>query len=75
MLIPASGPVHANQFVEWLFLADNVNPNLAKYDRYKAALHAAFVTHMGSEVVDAELLRWSSSGPYTDGPEHNLTGR
>ena len=46
MLIPASGPGQANQFVEWLLLADNVNPNLQKYDHHKTALCAAFVAHI-----------------------------
>ena len=59
LLIPPGGPVHAEQFVEWLLLADDLNPSLPKYDRHKAALRAAFVLHMGGEVVDAELLRWS----------------
>jgi hypothetical protein len=30
-------PVHAAQFVEWLLLADNLNPNLPEYDCHKAA--------------------------------------
>jgi hypothetical protein len=75
MLIPSSGPVHAAQFVEWLLLADNVNPNLPEYDRHKAALSAAFVTHMGGEVVDAALLRWSDSAPDTDQPDLKYRGR
>jgi hypothetical protein len=62
-LIPPSGPVHATQFVEWLLLADNVNPNLPKYERHKAALRASFLTHMGSEIVDASLFRWSDCEP------------
>lgn len=61
--IPPRGPVHANQFVEWLLLADNVDPNLPRYERHKAALLASFVTNMGSEVVDATLLRWSDCQP------------
>lgn len=74
-LIPPNGPVHADQFVEWLLLADNVNPNLPKYDRHKTALRAAFVTHMGGEVVDAALLRWSDCEPDTDQPELKYRGR
>jgi hypothetical protein len=73
-LIPPNGPVHANQFVEWLLLADNVNPNLERYDRHKVALAAAFVTHMGSDVVDAALLRWSDSQPDTDEPDLKFRG-
>jgi hypothetical protein len=75
MLIPPSGPVHASQFAEWLLLADNLNPNLERYDRHKAALAAAFVTHMGSDVVDAEVLRWSDWAPDTDEPELKFRGR
>lgn len=61
MLIPSEGPVSADQFVEWLFLADNQNPNSdpVRWERHKTALRTAFVTHMGGEVVDARLLRWS----------------
>jgi hypothetical protein len=74
-LIPPCGPVHANQFVEWLFLADNLNPNLEKYDRQKAALAAAFLTCMGSDVVDAKLLRWSDCPADTDEPDLKFRGR
>ncbi len=28
MFIPDEGPVTADQFVEWVFLADNMNPNV-----------------------------------------------
>lgn len=67
--IPPDGPVHAKQFVEWLLLADNVNPNLPRYERHKAALLASFVTHMGSEVVEATLLRWSDCQPVANEPD------
>lgn len=73
--IPTVGPVHANQFVEWLLLADNVNPNLPEYDRQKAALSAAFVIHMGGEIVDARLLRWSNCEPAEDEPDVKYRGR
>lgn len=74
-LIPPSGPVHASQFVEWLLLADNINPNLPEYGRHKAALRAAFVAHMGGEVVDASLLRWSDGEPDMNQPELKYRGR
>ena len=74
-IIPPSGPVHARQFAEWLLLADNINPNLPQYERHKAALIAAFVAHMGSEVVDACHLRWSDAEPGTDQPELKFRGR
>ena len=62
--IPPSGPVTADQFVEWVFLAYNMNPNsdLAKWQRHKDALKAAFIAHMGGEVVDAERLQWRDQG-------------
>ena len=62
-LIPPQGSVTADQFVEWLFLADNLNPNseAARWKRQKEALRAAFVKHMGAETVDARLLRWSDA--------------
>lgn len=75
MLIPPTGPVHASQFVEWLLLADNVNPNLPEYGRHKAALTTAFVTHMGGDIVDAAQLRWSDCEPEMDHPELKYRGR
>lgn len=60
--IPSEGPVTADQFVEWVFLADNRNPNLGP-DSHKRAIRDAFVKHMGAEVIDAKLLHWSDSGP------------
>jgi hypothetical protein len=65
-LIPPEGPVTADQFVEWLILADNLNPNDERWQRHKEALRAAFVRHMGAETVDAGLLRWSDI-PAEDG--------
>jgi hypothetical protein len=63
LLVPPDGPVSADQFVEWLFLADNLNPGLdsAQWRQRKEALRVAFVKHMGAETVDARLLRWSDA--------------
>lgn len=60
--IPPSGPVTADQFVEWVFLADNMNPNAdpKRWDPTKQGIKAAFIEHMGGEVVDAKALRWSN---------------
>jgi hypothetical protein len=60
-IIPPSGPVTADQFVEWVFLADNMNPNSEpeKWQKLKDQIRAAFIEHMGREVVDAAELRWS----------------
>lgn len=59
-LIPSTGPVTADQFVEWVFLADDMNPNSEpeRWSRHKAAIRAAFIEHMGDAVVDASRLRW-----------------
>ncbi|KQM67442.1 hypothetical protein ASE75_00305 [Sphingomonas sp. Leaf17] len=60
-LIPSEGPVTADQFVEWVFLADDMNPNSQpeRWTRHKLAIRAAFVEHMGGDLVDASQLRWS----------------
>jgi hypothetical protein len=60
-LIPDSGPVTADQFVEWVFLADNLNQNsdADRWQRHKDAIKVAFILHMGSDVVDAEMLNYS----------------
>ena len=60
-LIPSEGFVTADQFVEWVFLADDMNPNSEpeRWGRHKAAIRAAFAEHMGAEVVETSRLRWS----------------
>lgn len=59
--LPDSGPVTADQFVDWLFLADGMDPaeQPARWERHKQGLRDAFVRHMGSDVVDAALLQWT----------------
>lgn len=59
--IPSSGPVRADQFAEWVFLADDMNPNSRpeRWEKIRAKVEDAFVRHMGGDVVDASLLRWS----------------
>ncbi|MCA3696946.1 hypothetical protein [Aquidulcibacter sp.] len=58
--IPESGPVTADQFVDWLFLADGIDPSEdpSKWQKQTDRLRDAFVRHMGSQVVDASLLKW-----------------
>ena len=75
LFVPSAGPVTADQFVEWVFLADNLNPNLEpeRWHRHKAAIRAAFVEHMGAEVVDASQLR-SSDAPIVDESEEKYRG-
>ena len=60
MFIPETGPVTADQFVDWLFEADGMDPyaDLAKWQKHKDGLRDAFIRHMGSDVVDASQLRW-----------------
>ena len=55
-LVPSDGPVTADQFVEWVCLADDVNPNTVSRS-IKNGLREAFVTCMGAETVDARSLR------------------
>lgn len=59
-LIPESGAVSADQFVDWLFVAEGMDPqdNSAKWQKHKDRLREAFVRHMSAEVVDASLLKW-----------------
>ena len=60
MFIPDEGVVTADQFVEWVILADRDDPDQDpdKWRPIKDAVRAAFVKHMGGEVVDARALRW-----------------
>jgi hypothetical protein len=61
LLIPSAGRVTADQFVEWVFLAENLNPK--RWEKQKAAIRDAFVRHMGAETVDARRLQWSNAPP------------
>jgi len=60
LFVPSEGPVFADQFAEWVLLANNLNPNSdpTGYRSQKQVLHAAFVKHMGADMVDARRLRW-----------------
>ena len=55
--IPPYGMVTADQFAEWVILADNLNPNLAPSEHMRA-IRAAFIECMGADVVDATRLKW-----------------
>jgi hypothetical protein len=57
-IIPSYGMVTAEQFAEWVILADDLNPNLAPTE-HKKMMRAAFIDCMGAEVVDASRLKWS----------------
>lgn len=54
MYIPESGPVSADQFVEWVFLAEGLDHVGSSH---ADQMRKAFVKLMGSEVVDAEMLK------------------
>lgn len=64
LLIPDRGVVTADQFAEWVLLADNTNPNTECRSNIRKAIRDSFVEHMGSEVVDASRLQ------YTRGTRH-----
>ncbi|WP_029623204.1 hypothetical protein [Sphingomonas elodea] len=58
--LPEAGPVTAEQFVEWLFQAEGVDASSdpATWGKHKDGLRAAFVRHMGGDLVDASVLKW-----------------
>ena len=64
-LIPATGRVSADQFVRWAFAASSVGLDdpAPRWQRARAAIRAAFIAHMGGEVVDAAALRWDEVDP------------
>lgn len=60
--IPTRGKVTADEFVDWVFLAEGVrwlgDPIAMKH---RETLRSYFIAHMGSYVVDARKLRWARS--------------
>jgi len=58
--IPNFGKVTADQFVEWVFLADNMDPDInpERWRKHKDAIKEAFIEHMESDVVEAYKLTW-----------------
>jgi hypothetical protein len=52
--IPKAGLVTADQFAEWVVLADNLTPAASPHLKH---IRDAFVRHMGAQAVDATLLR------------------
>ena len=57
MFIPDEGTVTADQFVDWVYLAEGQDPNDDLARRHKRLIRSAFVACMGGESVDAHLLR------------------
>ncbi len=55
--IPAGGPVSADQFVNWVFRAEGMDPYEEDALKHAHSLREAFVRHMGVEVVDAVVLK------------------
>ncbi|WP_146770346.1 hypothetical protein [Mesorhizobium hawassense] len=63
--IPESGNVTADQFVEWVFLAEYENESermSPRWDRHRQRIQDYFVEHMGSDAVDASQLKWEVEG-------------
>ena len=60
-LIPERGPVTADQFIDWLFMADGMDPHAepTKWREHKKGLRDAFIRHMGHDTVDASSLKWA----------------
>jgi hypothetical protein len=52
--IPQTGSVTANQFAEWVVLAENLTPMT---NPHLEQIRQAFLRHMGAAVVDVERLR------------------
>jgi hypothetical protein len=56
--VPPRGTVTADDFVDWIFLAEGVRwlgDPVAM--RYRERLRSHFIAHMGSSIVDARRLR------------------
>ena len=55
--VPDQGIVSADQFVDWVFLAEGWDPSESDALRHRAGLRSVFLKHMGAEAVDARNLR------------------
>jgi hypothetical protein len=61
--IPQTGKITADQFVEWVFIAEYESideRHSPRYQRHRDRIRDYFIEHIGSDVVDASLLRWRS---------------
>ena len=54
MFIPDAGPVSADEFVAWVLRAEGFEPTELQH---AGEIRHAFVRHMGSDIVDARLLK------------------
>ena len=62
-LMPQSGQVTADQFVELVFQAEyqNLSERMSpRWKQHRERIREYFKKNMGSEVVDANQLRWDS---------------
>lgn len=59
-IIPSSGKICVDDFVDWVFLADDMNPSSEpeKWENHKNDIRAAFIKIMGSSIIDADKLRY-----------------
>ena len=55
--IPEFGAVSADQYVQWVFRAEGMDPDDEDARKRAASLREAFVRHMGMDVVDAQALK------------------
>jgi len=55
--VPENGTVRADDFVDWVFLAEGFSPKESKHSKFRTQLRDAFVRHMGGEKVDAREFR------------------
>lgn len=60
--IPENGLVSADEFAEWVMLADGCEPNstLGFRERHKNDMVAAFIKYMGTDRVQARFLSWDA---------------
>jgi len=60
--IPDFGHVSAQQFAEWVMLADGCGPSSSpKFrERHKNDMRVAFIKYMGAETVYAMELKWDA---------------
>lgn len=61
--MPKHGSVTADQFADWVLLADGFNlDELSQAEReHREEIKAAFIEHMGREKLSAKHLRWGDS--------------
>ena len=60
IIMPSDGIIYVDQFVEWVMLADDVNPNIDT-DRMRAiklGIRKSFIKYMGAEFIEASHIRF-----------------